>query len=235
MHGKITDVFVPIHREGWAFVTAFAVATWALGMLWSPLLLVGGVLTAWCAYFFRDPERTTPTRDDLVISPADGVINMITKAAPPEELGMGSTPLVRISVFMNVFNVHINRAPLSGKVKALDYRKGKFLNAALDKASVDNERQSYVMETDGGVKIAFVQIAGLVARRILCDVEIGDSLKAGERFGIIRFGSRVDVYLPEGVEPLVCEGQSAIAGETVLADLDRAKWVDEGAREGTTQ
>ena len=235
MHGKITDVFVPIHREGWAFVTAFAVATWALGMLWSPLLLVGGVLTAWCAYFFRDPERTTPTRDDLVISPADGVINMITKAAPPEELGMGSTPLVRISVFMNVFNVHINRAPISGKVKALDYRKGKFLNAALDKASVDNERQSYVMETDGGIKIAFVQIAGLVARRILCDVEIGDSLKAGERFGLIRFGSRVDVYLPEGVEPLVCEGQTAIAGETVLADLDRAKSVNEGARTGTTQ
>ena len=234
MHGKITDILVPIHREGWAFVTAFAIATLALGMLWSPLLFVGLVLTVWCAYFFRDPERTTPTREDLVISPADGVINMITKAAPPEELGMGTTPLVRVSVFMNVFDVHINRAPVAGKIKALDYRKGKFLNAALDKASVDNERQSYVMETDKGAQIAFVQIAGLVARRILCDVEIGDDLKVGERFGLIRFGSRVDVYLPEGVEPLVCEGQTVIAGETVLADLDRTKVVDEGARQSVT-
>ena len=234
MHGKITDILVPIHREGWAFVTAFSVATLALGLLWEPLFFVGLVLTLWCAYFFRDPERTTPTREGLVISPADGVINMITKAAPPEELGMGTTPLVRVSVFMNVFDVHINRAPVAGRVKALDYRKGKFLNAALDKASVDNERQSYVMETDKGAQIAFVQIAGLVARRILCDVEIGDTLKVGERFGLIRFGSRVDVYLPEGIEPLVCEGQTAIAGETVLADLDPTQGVGEGARSGTT-
>ena len=235
MHGKITDIFVPIHREGWAFVTAFGIATLALGVIWSPLYFVGLVLTVWCAYFFRDPKRTTPQRDDLIVSPADGVINMITKAAPPEELGMGTTPLTRVTVFMNVFNVHVNRAPVNGTVKALDYRKGKFLNAALDKASIDNERQSYVMETEKGAKIAFVQIAGLVARRILCDVEIGDKLSVGQRFGLIRFGSRVDVYLPEGVDPLVCEGQLAIAGETVLADLDRSQVAGEGARQGSTQ
>lgn len=144
---------------------------------------------------------------------------MITKAAPPAELGLPDKPLTRITVFMNVFNVHVNRSPVEGKIITLEYRKGKFLNAALDKASTDNERQSYVIETNDGAKIAFVQIAGLVARRILCDVEIGDTLRAGERFGLIRFGSRVDIYLPEGITPLVCQGQTAIAGETVLADL----------------
>lgn len=219
MNGKITDVFVPIHKEGWAFVTIFAVTTLFLGWMWDILFFVGLVLTVWCAYFFRDPARTTPDRAGLIISPADGAINMITKAAPPAELGLPDKPLTRITVFMNVFNVHVNRSPVEGKIITLEYRKGKFLNAALDKASTDNERQSYVIETNDGAKIAFVQIAGLVARRILCDVEIGDTLRAGERFGLIRFGSRVDIYLPEGITPLVCQGQTAIAGETVLADL----------------
>lgn len=233
MHGKITDVLVPIHKEGWAFITIFALSTLLLGAFWDGFFVIGTVLTLWCAYFFRDPARTTPSRAGLIISPADGVINMITRATPPAELNMGDKPLMRVTVFMNVFNVHVNRIPIDGKITALDYRKGKFLNAALDKASTDNERQSYVIETDKGDKIAFVQIAGLVARRILCDVEIGDTLRAGERFGLIRFGSRVDVYLPEGIVPLVAEGQTAIAGETVLADMTPT--ADQDERTGTTR
>lgn len=212
-------VLVPIHREGWPFVTLFAIVTLVLGLIWSPFWVLGGVLTAWCAYFFRDPDRVTPTRQNLVISPADGVVQMIREVAPPSELEMGEATMTRISIFMNVFNVHVNRIPVDGTISKLDYRPGAFLNASLDKASDENERQSIRMEATSGQDIAVVQIAGLVARRILCELEPGQSVKAGERFGMIRFGSRVDVYLPRKTNPLVVEGQASVAGETVLADL----------------
>ena len=232
MASNITDsvrsVLVPIHPEGWRFIGIFALVTVFIGFFWSPFLFIGGVLTAWCAYFFRNPDRITPVREGLVISPADGVVQMIESAAPPPELEMGDVPLTRISVFMNVFNVHVNRAPVDGQIAKLAYRPGKFLNASLDKASEHNERQSVKMTMTDGRDIAFVQIAGLVARRILIWVKEGQQLAAGERFGLIRFGSRVDVYLPEGVSPLVCVGQIAVAGETVIADLA----ADEARREG---
>ncbi|MFN4309851.1 MAG: phosphatidylserine decarboxylase [Ferrovibrio sp.] len=214
----IRSVLVPIHREGWKFIAIFAVVTLVLFWIAEPLGWLGVILTCWCAYFFRDPPRVTPVRDGLLISPADGVVQMIERAAPPEELGMGSDPRQRISVFMNVFDVHVNRAPADGEITALAYRPGKFLNAALDKASTDNERQSMRLKLKTGKEIAVVQIAGLVARRILCEVQDGQQLRAGERFGLIRFGSRVDVYLDDGMVPLVCVGQRMIAGETVIAE-----------------
>lgn len=216
---------IRINKEGWRFIAIFAVAALLLATIWQPLGWVGLVLTLWCAYFFRDPDRVTPVREGLIVSPADGVVQMISKAIPPEELDMGDQPLTRIAVFMNVFNVHVNRCPADGTVVKTAYRPGAFLNASLDKASTDNERQSVRLLLKGedkavqGKEIAFVQIAGLVARRIKCDLVDGQELKAGERFGLIRFGSRVDVYLPDGCEPLVAEGQLALAGETVLADL----------------
>ena len=188
-------------------------------MIWQPLGWIGLVLTVWCFYFFRDPERVTPDKPDLVVSPADGTIQMITKVKAPEELGLGDAKFTRVSVFMSVFNVHVNRAPAEGKILKSVYVPGKFLNATLDKASKDNERQILAMKTKGGKTLSFVQIAGLVARRILCEATEGMEYKAGERFGLIRFGSRLDVYLPEGVEPQVCLGQTMVAGETVIADL----------------
>ncbi len=188
-------------------------------MIWQPLGWIGLVLTVWCFYFFRDPERVTPDKPDLVVSPADGTVQMITKVKAPEELGLGDAKFTRVSVFMSVFNVHVNRAPAEGKILKSVYVPGKFLNATLDKASKDNERQILAMKTKGGKTLCFVQIAGLVARRILCEATEGMEYKAGERFGLIRFGSRLDVYLPEGVEPQVCLGQTMVAGETVIADL----------------
>lgn len=232
MHDLFKPVLIPINREGWAFVTLFAIVTIVLGLIWEPLWFPGIILTAWCAYFFRDPNRVTPVRQGLVISPADGVVQMIVKAAPPPELEMGTTPLTRISVFMNVFNVHVNRIPVDATITKLHYRPGKFLNASLDKASIDNERQSIALETADGKQFAMVQIAGLVARRILCDLEPGQDVKCGQRFGMIRFGSRVDVYLPKGVVPQVCVGQLTLAAETVLADLGSGQRGKEGAREG---
>lgn len=225
-------VIVPINREGWPFITLFAVISIVLGLIWEPLFWVGLVLTAWCTYFFRDPDRVTPTRPGLVISPADGVVNRIVDIPPPPELEMGDKPLTCISVFMNVFNVHVNRAPVDGTITKLHYHPGKFLSADLDKAAEENERMSYLMETPREKQVAFVQIAGLVARRIICEAELGDELKAGERFGLIRFGSRVDIYLPKGVTPLVCKGQLTVAGETVLADLGSGQRGKEGARVG---
>ncbi|OAN50369.1 phosphatidylserine decarboxylase [Paramagnetospirillum marisnigri] len=213
-------LWFPVNREGWPFVALFAVAALLLGQVWAPLGWLGGLLTCWCAWFFRDPDRVTPIRDGLVISPADGVVQMIGMAAPPPELGMGDEPRMRISVFMSVFSVHINRVPVDGTVSATSYRPGKFLDASLDKASADNERMSVRLTRPDGRELAFVQIAGLVARRIKCDLKDGQQVRAGERFGLIRFGSRVDVYLPEGVEPLVALGQTTLAAETVLADLD---------------
>ncbi len=215
---SLTSILVPIHREGHRFVVIFAAITAVLFLVWAPLGWIGVVLTLWCVYFFRDPDRVTPMREGLVISPADGVVNMIVEASPPPELGLGEMRRMRVSIFMNVFNCHVNRAPVSGRVKRIAYRPGQFLNASLDKASEENERNSLVIERADGQDIVVVQIAGLVARRIVCDVAEGKELVAGERYGIIRFGSRLDVYLPEGAIPLVAVGQTAISGETVLAD-----------------
>jgi phosphatidylserine decarboxylase len=209
---------VPVHPEGYRFAAIFAVLGILLWWLWAPLGFVGVVLTVWCLYFFRNPERHTPTRQGLVISPADGVVQLIKTVVPPPELELGDTPRTRISIFMNVFNVHINRSPMDGTITRKVYTPGAFVNATLDKASEDNERMSLCLETSTGKTIAFVQIAGLVAQRILSFVEEGDSLQAGERFGLIRFGSRVDVYLDDGMVPLVSVGQLAVAGETVIAD-----------------
>lgn len=208
-----------IHNEGWKFVGIFAAITALLAMIWQPLGWIGLVLTVWCFYFFRDPERVTPDKPDLVVSPADGTVQMITKVKAPEELGLGDAKFTRVSVFMSVFNVHVNRAPAEGKILKSVYVPGKFLNATLDKASKDNERQILAMKTKGGKTLCFVQIAGWLPRRILCEATEGMEYKAGERFGLIRFGSRLDVYLPEGVEPQVCLGQTMVAGETVIADL----------------
>jgi phosphatidylserine decarboxylase len=211
--------FVPVHREGWRFVGAFLVVDLILWWIWSPLGWLGLLATLWCAYFFRDPPRVTPQRGGLVVSPADGVVQMIQPALPPPELGLPTQPLTRVSVFMNVFDVHVNRSPLPGTVSGLAYRPGAFFNASLDKASELNERQSIRLRLADGRELVVVQIAGLVARRIRCAVVPNQALRAGERIGLIRFGSRVDVYLPDGVSPLVAIGQRAVAGETVIADL----------------
>lgn len=214
----IRNTLVPIHREGHVFILGFFVASVVLGLLWTPLFWVGLLLTAWCAYFFRDPERFTPLSDSLIISPADGKVSAINEMVPPEELQLGSVPMLRISVFMNVFNCHVNRAPMAGRITHVVYREGKFLSADLDKASQENERNGVVIDTAHG-EIGVVQIAGLVARRIVSWVDPGQILEAGERFGLIRFGSRLDVYLPAGFVPRVTLGQTAIAGETVLAEF----------------
>ena len=212
----------PMHREGVRFVAIFAAVTLVLFLISDFLGWIGVGLTVWCYYFFRDPERVTPEREGLIVSPADGIVSLIEPAVPPAELGLPDQPLTRVSVFMSVFNCHVNRLPVAGEITAIAYRPGKFLNASLDKASVDNERNSLAIRMADGRSIAVVQIAGLVARRIVCFTEIGARLATGERFGLIRFGSRLDVYLPEGVEPQVRIGQTMIAGETVLADLNRS-------------
>ncbi|MBC7953565.1 MAG: phosphatidylserine decarboxylase [Rhodospirillaceae bacterium] len=221
-------IWLPIHREGWPFIALFAIGALLLGLLWGPLGWIGLVLTGWCVYFFRNPDRVTPVRPGLVISPADGVVCLVGHAVPPIELGMGNEPRMRVSVFMSVFDVHVNRTPIDGKITKIAYKPGKFLNASLDKASEDNERMAIRMETAEGAEFAFVQIAGLVARRIKCDLAEGQEVRAGQRFGLIRFGSRVDVYLPDGVAPLVTCGQRCVAGETVLADVTAI----EAARQG---
>jgi phosphatidylserine decarboxylase len=215
---SIRSQMAPISPEGYPFIGIFALVSLVLFWLWTPLGWIGTVLTLWCVYFFRDPSRVTPVRDGLVVSPADGRVSLVQLALPPPELGLGDTPLPRVSIFMSVFDCHVNRSPLAGRVERIAYHKGKFLNADLDKASEHNERNALVIATPTE-RIAVVQIAGLVARRILCFVREGHMLGAGERFGMIRFGSRLDVYLPVGTAPLVAVGQTAIAGETVLADL----------------
>jgi phosphatidylserine decarboxylase len=213
----IDTVLKPMHPEGWKFVSAFAAVTLILFWIWDPLGWTGIGLTIWCYYFFRDPKRSVPQNAGLLVSPADGVVSLIERAVPPEGLGFGPEPRLRVSVFMSVFNCHVNRAPIAGKVTAVVYRPGKFLNASLDKASEENERNALAIEMADGRSIAVVQIAGLVARRIMCWTKPGDRLATGERFGLIRFGSRLDVYLPEGVEPQVALGQTMVAGETVIA------------------
>ena len=217
---SMTSTFIkPMHPEGRKFVAIFAAITLVLFIIAEPLGWLGVGATVWCYYFFRDPERVTPKGDNLVISPADGIVSLIEPAVPPAELGMPDTPLTRVSVFMNVFNCHVNRAPVAGEITEIAYRPGKFFNALLDKASEDNERNSLRIKMADGREVAAVQIAGLVARRIVCFTKKGAHTQAGQRFGLIRFGSRVDVYLPEGVTPRVSIGQTMVAGETVLAEL----------------
>ncbi|MEJ8476057.1 phosphatidylserine decarboxylase [Roseibium algae] len=215
---SVTKAFVPIHREGWPFIAIALAATVVVGWFVDPLFWIGLILTGWVCYFFRDPARVTPVDDDLVVSPADGVVSQVGPVRPPEELELGSEPMMRISIFMNVFNCHVNRAPIGGKITRVAYRAGKFLNAELDKASDDNERNGLVIER-GDTRIGVVQIAGLVARRIVCFVREGENISGGERFGLIRFGSRLDVYFPDGTVPRVAIGQTMVAGETVLANL----------------
>jgi phosphatidylserine decarboxylase len=218
---SIRSQLVPINREGYPFIGAFALASLILFMVWAPLGWIGTVLTIWCALFFRDPPRVTPVREGIVVAPADGRVSSVTNAVPPQELGLGERPLPRVSIFMSVFDCHVNRSPVSGRVENIAYRPGTFVNADLDKASESNERNCFLIAA-GPLRIGVVQIAGLVARRIVCFVRKGAIVGAGERIGMIRFGSRVDVYLPEGTRPLVAEGQTATGGETVIADLRSA-------------
>jgi phosphatidylserine decarboxylase len=215
----IFDTLSPVHPDGHKFIAIGAAVTLLFFFLYPPLGWLAAALTAWVVYFFRDPQRVTPLRSGLVIAAADGKISAVEKVKPPAELGMGSDERVRISTFLSVFDVHINRAPVAGRITRSLYVPGAFLNAALDKASEENERRVLVIETASDGEIGVVQIAGLVARRIVTFSAIGDALGAGQRFGLIRFGSRVDVYLPAGKSALVSVGQRAVAGETVLADL----------------
>ena len=213
---SVRSVLVPIHKAGHPFIIGFAAVTVALGFVAQPLFWIGLALTIWCVMFFRDPARVTPQEPGLIVSPADGRVSSIGMFPPPPELGLGSAPVQRVSVFMNVFDVHVNRAPVHGTVTAIRHQDGKYLAADLDKAAVENERNSVLFDTEYGT-IGCVQIAGLVARRILCWGRVNERMRAGERFGLIRFGSRCDLYLPDGVEVRVALGQKAICGETVLA------------------
>jgi len=213
---SIRETLAPLHPQGYPFVGGFALATLALFWLWAPLGWIGVVATLWCAYFFRDPARVTPIRNDLVVSPADGRVCFVGAAPPPPDLGLGGLPMSKISIFMNVFDCHVNRSPVEGRVVRISYRPGLFVNADLDKASEDNERNGLVIETPAG-RFGVVQIAGLVARRIVCFTKEGSRLGAGDRFGLIRFGSRVDVYLPEGASAIVGLNSRCVAGETVIA------------------
>ena len=215
---SVRKSLVPIHPEGWFFIAVFAAVAFVLHYLSGTLGWIGFIATGWCAYFFRDPPRVTPLREGLVVSPADGVVCSVGFYLPPAELGMGADPLQRISVFMSVFDCHVNRAPITGRISKIAYKPGVFINADLDKASEDNERNGLVIDTPRG-RFGVVQIAGLVARRIVCFVQEGENLGVGDRFGLIRFGSRVDVYMPPSARPMVAIGSRAVAGETVLADL----------------
>nr|WP_308910598.1 phosphatidylserine decarboxylase [Pseudokordiimonas caeni] len=210
-------VMTPIHREGHLFVALFFAASIVLMALWAPLGWIGLVLTAWCLYFFRDPHRVVPEEKGILVSPADGTVCLIMEATPPAELGMGDEKVTRISIFLSVFNVHVNRVPAAGTITGLAYVPGKYLNAADEDASEENERQLVRMTTEDGDDIAFAQVAGLVARRILCDLEDGQKVERGDRMGLIRFGSRTDIYLSDKLKPMVKVGQTMIGGETVIA------------------
>ncbi len=217
----LANFLVPILADGWRFIAMFAGATFLAaltGVAWLfwPLM----ILTLWSIYFFRDPPRGVPQDDGLLIAPADGLVQMIVDAVPPPELGLGSEALTRVSIFLSVFDVHINRAPCAASIDVVAYRPGKFLNAAADKASDENERMALALRRPDGRVIGCVQIAGWVARRIVCYVKPGQAVVAGERFGHIRFGSRTDLYLPHGARLLVAPGQRMIGGETVMAELD---------------
>lgn len=224
MSVSMLSTFVkPMHPEGRKFVAIAAGITVVLFLICEYLGWIGVGLTIWVYYFFRDPERVTPDQADVMISPADGLVSLLEPAVPPAELGLGDQPMTRVSVFMSVFNCHVNRLPTAGTITKVAYRPGKFLNASLDKASEDNERNGLAVQLEDGRQYGVVQIAGLVARRILCWSKEGEHLQRGERFGLIRFGSRLDIYLPEGAEPTVKIGQTMIAGETVIADLNPSR------------
>ena len=229
---SITGAFVPVHPDGRKFIIGIAVVTLILFVLAPPLGWLALILTLACAYFFRDPERVTPARPGVVVSGADGRVSGVETVMPPRELGLGEARLTRVSVFLSVLDVHIVRAPVAGRVIRSVYVPGKFLNAELDKASEENERRAMVIETPKGDSIGVVLIAGLIARRIVTFVGEGTSVAAGERIGLIRFGSRVDVYLPAGAKILVTAGQTAIGGETVLAELASGENVSLGAPQG---
>ena len=214
-------IAVPMHPEGRKFVAIFAAVTAALWLVWEPMFWLGLGLTVWCYYFFRDPVRSVAQRPGLILSPADGVVSLITKTVPPADMQLGYKPLTRVAVFMNVFNCHLSRAPIAGEVVAISYHHGNFLNASLDKASEHNERNYITIESADKTRIGVTQIAGLVARRIVCCTKGGARLGVGERFGLARFGSRLDIFLPEGIEPTVGLGQTAVAGETILARLNQ--------------
>jgi phosphatidylserine decarboxylase len=226
----LSTVLYPINRAGWPFIAGFAVATLVFFGLWAPLGWIGLILTLWCVYFFRDPPRTVPLRKGLMVSPADGRVMMIVPAVPPPELGMGAEQMLRISIFLNVFNVHVNRVPIEGTVVKSAYHPGKFLSASMDKASDVNERAAVRLKMADGREIAFVQIAGLVARRIITTLKDGQEVRTGERYGLIRFGSRLDIYLPRDAEPLVVVGQTAIGGETILVDFESSETARAGWR-----
>ncbi len=214
----LRQILAPIHPDGWKFVAAAALATIVLFVLWGPGGWLGLILTLWIAYFFRDPWRVTPSRAGLVISPGDGIVVAVAPMPPPPELDMGEAPVPRISIFLNLFDVHVARAPVAGRIAARHYTKGRFINASLDKASEHNERLAIRVQPEDGPDIAFVLIAGLVARRIVCGLDAGQVVAAGQRVGIIRFGSRIDIYCPPPYVPLVAIGQRMVGGETVLAD-----------------
>ncbi len=218
---SVKSVLAPPHKAGYPFIVGgIAVAVIGL-LLWHPLTWAGLLFTVFCLYFFRDPERVLPPRADVFVAPADGLVVSIERAAPPPELGLSHEPRTRVAIFLSVLDVHVNRAPIGGVVRKIAYHPGRFFGAADDKASDENERNSLILDLAGGQEVVVVQIAGLIARRILCDVKEGQGLSAGERFGIIRFGSRTDLYLPEGCEPLVAVGQRMVGGETVIAELGK--------------
>ena len=219
----LKDFFVPIHRAGWPFITAGAIVAIGLFVFFPPLAWLAVLITLFCVFFFRDPERIVPQREGLAVSPADGLVSSVDQVMAPAELDMGTQAVTRISVFLSVFDVHINRVPCDGTITALTYHHGKFVNAALDKASEENERQLVRMTLSDGRHVAFVQIAGLIARRIVCNLTDGQTVRAGERFGLIRFGSRTDIYLPAGIASLVSKGQRMVGGETVVADLNSSE------------
>jgi phosphatidylserine decarboxylase len=220
---QFSDFSKIIHREGYIFVVLFAAATFLLSSFSSNLGWIGFIATTWCVFFFRNPDRCTPIAEGVVVSPADGIVQSISITNPPSELEMGGEEMLKISIFLSPFDVHVNRIPIDGKITALHYHPGRFFNASMDKASIHNERQSVLIETASGIKLVCVQIAGLIARRIVCDLEDGDEVIAGQRYGIIRFGSRVDLYLPRKTIALVTEGQRCVGGETVLANLKSSK------------
>jgi phosphatidylserine decarboxylase len=218
LYDSVRRQITPIHPEGYIFIAAFAVGSLILHYFWPPLGWIGALLTLWCAYFFRDPPRVTPDRDGLVVAPADGYVCSIGAFSPPPELGLGPEPRQRVSIFMSVFDCHVNRAPIPGRIARIAYKPGLFVNADLDKASEDNERNGFVIENTRGT-FGVVQIAGLIARRIVSFSKEGETVSTGQRIGLIRFGSRVDVYMPAGATPLVALGSKTIAGETPIADF----------------
>jgi phosphatidylserine decarboxylase len=218
----LRNIIAPIHPDGWKFIAIAAAVTVLLFIFVWPAGWVALVLTLWMAYFFRDPWRVTPSRPGLIVSPADGIVVSLAPAPPPPELAMGNEPVPRIGIFLNLLDVHIARSPAGGRIAARHYTKGRFISANLDKASSDNERLAIRLAPGEGPDLAFVLIAGLVARRIVCPAYAGQRVAAGERIGLIRFGSRVDVYCPPPYQPQVALGQRTLAGETVLADRHAA-------------